>query len=86
MPFQFSHPYWLLLLPPALGWTLWLAWKSDASLSGWRRPAALVTRLIVVVALVLAIAGVQWRRPEDGMNVFFMLDRSDSVPSAQQEQ
>jgi uncharacterized membrane protein len=86
MPFQFSHPYWLLLLPPALAWTLWLAWTSDASLSGWRRPAALVTRLIVVVALVLAIAGVQWRRPEDGMNVFFMLDRSDSVPSAQQEQ
>lgn len=41
---------------------------------------------MVVVLLGLALAGIQWKRPEDGMNIFFVLDRSDSVPSPQQEQ
>ena len=34
---------------------------------------------------MLAIAGVQWLLPVEGMNVFFVLDRSDSIPSAQQD-
>src|ERR1051326_4316859 len=42
-------------------------------------------RLSVVLFLVLAIAGLQWLRPLEGMNVFFLLDRSDSIPSPQQE-
>ncbi|HKS35839.1 MAG TPA: VWA domain-containing protein, partial [Verrucomicrobiae bacterium] len=42
-------------------------------------------RLLIVLLLVLAIAGLQWKRPQEGMNVFFLLDRSDSVPSQQQE-
>lgn len=86
MPFQFSHPYWLLLLPPTVAWTVWLAWKSDASLSPWRRWASSGVRLVGLLALIFALAGLQWKRPENGMVVFFLLDRSDSVPSAQQEQ
>jgi uncharacterized membrane protein len=86
MNFQFSHPEWLLLLPIALGWTVWLLWKSDASLAGWRRWIAGGLRLLIVTLLVCAIAGTQWKRPQEGMNVFFLLDRSDSVPSGQQEQ
>src|SRR5204862_2974736 len=35
--------------------------------------------------IVFAIAGLQWLLPVEGMNVFFVLDRSDSVPSPQQE-
>ncbi|MBN8248748.1 MAG: VWA domain-containing protein, partial [Verrucomicrobia bacterium] len=85
MPLQFTHPYALLLLLPAGAWTLWLAWRSDASLSPWRRGAAIGLRVIVLLALVGAIAGAQWRRPQEGMNTFFLLDRSDSVPSGQQE-
>jgi uncharacterized membrane protein len=42
-------------------------------------------RLVIVLAVVLALAGLQWRRPLEGMNVFFALDRSDSIPSRQQE-
>ncbi len=42
-------------------------------------------RLLVVLALCLAMAGLQWKRPIEGMNVFFLLDRSQSVPSPQQE-
>lgn len=40
---------------------------------------------MVVLLLVFGVAGIQWKKPVEGMNTFFLLDRSDSVPSAQQE-
>ncbi|HWD17935.1 MAG TPA: glutamine amidotransferase [Verrucomicrobiae bacterium] len=86
MNFQFSNPIWLLPLLPAVAWTLWLGWKSDAQLGTARRRVALAVRLIVVLCLCLAIAGLQWRKPLEGMNLFFLLDRSQSIPSAQQEE
>jgi uncharacterized membrane protein len=85
MNFQFTHPYYLLLLAPALAWVIWFAWKTDVQVSPWRRWTALAIRIVVLTALVFAIAGFQWLRPVEGMNVFFALDRSDSVPSTQQE-
>ena len=85
MNFQFTHPQSLLLLPLAWAWVVWLAWKTDVQISAWRRWLALGIRLVVVLALVLAIAGLQWLKPLEGMNVFFLLDRSDSIPSPQQE-
>jgi uncharacterized membrane protein len=85
MNFQFTHPYYLLALIPALGWVFWFAWKTDVQLGPWRRWVALLIRVLVVMALVLAIAGLQWRTPIEGMNVFFLLDRSDSIPPPQQE-
>lgn len=86
MNFQFTHPLWLLALVPAFAWTLWLASRSDASLSPWRRWASTGLRLLLLTALVFGIAGFQWKRPQEGMVTYFLLDRSDSVPSAQQEQ
>ena len=85
MNFQFTHPPYLLALLPALAWVFWFAWKTDVQTSPWRRWMALLVRVLVLVALVLAIAGLQWRLPVEGMNVFFVLDRSDSIPSSQQE-
>lgn len=85
MSFQFTNPYFLLLLPVAAAWVVWLAWKSDVQISFWRRWVSFVFRLLIVSALVLAIAGLQWKVPLEGMNVTFLLDRSDSVPSSQQE-
>jgi len=85
MRFQFTHPLYLLLLIPALAWVLWFAWKSDVQVSSWRRWMALGIRIIVLSTLVFAIAGLQWLRPLEGMNVFFVLDRSDSIPAPQQE-
>ena len=85
MNFQLTHPYYLLLLAPALAWVVWFAWKSDVQVSPWRRWTALGIRVLVVLALVFAIAGLQWLLPIEGMNVYFLLDRSDSVPSPQQE-
>lgn len=84
--FSFTYPWWLLAWPPAMAWIWWLARKSDVQISPWRRRVALVLRVIVCTAMVLALAGAQWRRPFEGMNVFFLLDRSDSIPSDQQEE
>ncbi|MGO8677197.1 MAG: VWA domain-containing protein [Limisphaerales bacterium] len=85
MNIQFTHPYYLPLLAPALAWVFWFAWKSDVQVSRWRRWAAFAMRVLVLTALVCAIAGLQMLLPIEGMNVFFLLDRSDSIPSAQQE-
>lgn len=85
MNFQFTHPLYLLLLPVALAWVIWLAWKSDVQINKWRRWAAFLVRVVIVTMLILALAGLQWLRKLEGMNTFFLLDRSDSIPSAQQD-
>lgn len=82
---QFTHPYWLLAALPALAWIFWLGWKTDVQIGAWRRWTALVLRTVICVLVVFAIAGLQWLLPVEGMNVFFVLDRSDSVPSGQQD-
>lgn len=81
MNIQFTHSYYLLLLIPALAWVIWFAWKSDVQVSAWRRWVSLVIRTLVVLAVIFAICGLQWLLPIEGMNVFFVLDRSDSIPS-----
>jgi uncharacterized membrane protein len=85
MQLQFTHPIYLLLLIPALAWVFWFAFKSDVQVGAWRKWMALIVRTIVVVTIIFAIAGLQWLLPVEGMNVFFVLDRSDSVPAEQQE-
>ena len=85
MSVRFTHPTWLLLLVVAVPWVGWLTWKSDVQVSSWRRWTALVLRMVIVLAVIFAIAGLQLLRPLEGMNVFYLLDRSDSVPSSQQE-
>ncbi len=85
MNFQFTHPYWLLLLIPGLAWVIWLSIKTDVQIAPWRRWISAGLRVLIVLLLVYAIAGGQWLRPLQGMNVFYLLDRSDSIPSSQQE-
>jgi Ca-activated chloride channel family protein len=85
MNFQFTHPHFLWLLIPALAWVVWLTLKSDVHVAAWRKWTAFAIRTIVLLALIFAVAGLQWLRPLEGMNVFFLIDRSDSIPSTQQE-
>lgn len=85
MNFHFTHPLWLIALAPALAWVVWLAIKSDVQAAMWRRWTSAALRMLVLLAVVLAVAGLQWLRPIEGMNVFFLMDRSDSIPSARQE-
>ncbi|MBT3841896.1 MAG: VWA domain-containing protein [Verrucomicrobia bacterium] len=85
MTFQITHPLWLLALPVALGWVTWLAWKTDVQIQAWRRWLAYGLRVLVVSAVVLALAGLQWNKPQEGMNVYFLIDRSQSVPAQEQQ-
>ena len=85
MNLEFANPAYLLLLPAGLAWVVWLAWKSDVQIHSWRRWTSLVLRILVLLALVLALAELRRLRPQEGMNVFYLLDRSDSVPATQQE-
>jgi uncharacterized membrane protein len=83
MLFQAGHPLVLLLVPPALAWICWLAWKSDVQVPPARRWSALAVRCLIVCALLLALAELQFSWPLPGMNVFYLLDASESVPPAQ---
>ena len=83
---QFTHPTYLLLLVPSLAWVIWFALKSDVQVSNWRRWIASIIRGLVLTAIVFAISGLQWLLPVEGMNVFYVLDRSDSIPEPQKEQ
>ncbi|MDD9865552.1 MAG: VWA domain-containing protein, partial [Verrucomicrobiales bacterium] len=80
-----THPLWLLALPLVLAWVSWLAWKSDVHIQRWRRVLAFGLRVLVVTAVVLALAGLQWKKPQDGMNIYFLMDRSQSVPGTEQQ-
>ena len=85
MPFQFTHPSWLLALPVGLLWIVLVARGSGLALAPWKRSTILLSRLLLLFALVGALAGLQRRQPSEGMNVFFLLDRSDSIPTTLQE-
>ena len=69
MPFQFTHLHYLLLLPLAWAWVLWLAWKTDVQISAWRRWLALGIRLLVVLAVVLIIYAVVHSQAAKGPTV-----------------
>ena len=85
MSFECTHPWWIWVLPVILAWVLYYGIRSDVQTSPWRRRLSLLIRLLVVSAVVLALSGLRWLSPRDGLNVFWMLDRSDSIPASQQE-
>ncbi len=85
MQFQCTQPWWLAVLVFGAVWVVWLWMRSFAQLSRWRRWLVLAIRLVILTSMVLALAGAQWLKSQEGMNVFFLLDRSDSIPSGQQE-
>ncbi|HVV02490.1 MAG TPA: VWA domain-containing protein [Verrucomicrobiae bacterium] len=72
-------------MPPALAWVLWLAWKSGVSISPARRWFSASLRTFVTVAIILALSGVEWMSAIQGMNVFYLLDRSDSIAPRDRE-
>ncbi|MEA3401769.1 MAG: VWA domain-containing protein [Armatimonadota bacterium] len=75
----------MLALPVLLG-ALWhAARRSYADLLGWRLAVAWAVRVVIVLALVLALAGAQLVRPAEKLTVVFAVDASHSVPNAERD-
>jgi len=80
VPFRFAQPEWLWLLVPVVPFLLWAGRRSLARLAAWRRTAALAVRLACAIALIFAIAGIEWLDRAHEVTVVFALDRSASIP------
>ena len=74
---------WLLLLIiPFAG----LSWFSRRKISPGRRRLAFGARALLLIALVLALSELTWKRPVDDLAVVFVVDRSASVGSSGHQQ
>ena len=82
--FQISNPlfFFLLGLIPIL---LIINRYTRVEAARWRKLGTLILRLGVVLCLILALVGLQQKNQEDILSVVFLLDVSDSVPTAQQK-
>ena len=74
MPWQFTHPEWLLALPLAWGWVIWWTVHSDVQIGAWRRWLALGLRLTGAALVVLAMAG----RSSKGRNLLLLRVKTTS--------
>ncbi len=76
---EFAQPWWLLLLLliPVI---VWMSFRSLAGLGPIRRWVAIGLRCLLVLLLTLALAELRLRKPNDTTTVFFLVDRSQSVP------
>ncbi|HVN52854.1 MAG TPA: VWA domain-containing protein [Anaerolineaceae bacterium] len=80
---RFENPLALLLLA-GLGWIGWQGWPRSGPGQA-REAAALVLRVTISLALILALAELNLVSRVDRLAVVFLLDRSDSVsPRARQ--
>ncbi|MEF3275681.1 MAG: VWA domain-containing protein [Chloroflexus sp.] len=76
---------WLFVLALPLLWLIWFGRADLRRRMGWVRLVALVvTRLLLLTALVLALAGLQVGQPVHATATVFLIDVSDSVAPAQQ--
>jgi Ca-activated chloride channel family protein len=86
MGITFDAPLALLLLPPALIFTVLLHVGARRRMGSGRRRAALLVRAGLLSALVLALAGFQLVLPVDRLATVFVLDLSDSVGESGREE
>ena len=86
MAFQWTHPHWLWLGLVAIPWMVWWHMRTDHVMAKWKRHLILALRLIITLLILLGLAGLQWLRPMEGMNVVYLLDRSESLSADQKQQ
>ncbi|MFD0869872.1 MULTISPECIES: VWA domain-containing protein [Paenibacillus] len=81
MGIQFSTPWLLLLLLPAV-YLLYRFGRGTVRLSGNRKRLAIALRSAVLLLLILALAGMQIYSVLERKAVVFVHDRSDSMPES----
>ena len=86
MAFQWTHPHWLWLGLVAIPWMVWWHMRTDHVMAKWKRHLILALRLIITLLILLGLAGLQWLRPMEGLNVVYLLDRSESLSADQKQQ
>jgi uncharacterized membrane protein len=75
---RFVAPIYLLLLVP-LAAGLWLSFRHVHGMARGRKRFAFAVRFLLASLLILALAGPEARRRNEGLTTIFLLDRSDSV-------
>ena len=85
MGIAFEVPIALLLLIPALAFTIGVHLASRRHVGSRRRRVALAVRAALLAALVFALAGLQVVLPVDRLATVFVVDLSDSVGNAGRE-
>ncbi len=81
-PMSFEKPGWLWLLV-TIPLLVVISYRSLAGLERGRRILALTTRSLVIAAIILALARVNYQKENDRLTVIFLLDRSRSIPDNQ---
>jgi uncharacterized membrane protein len=76
--FELTHPIWLfgLIVVPLL---VYCFYYSLADFPRWQRAVSLAVRIVIVILLVLALAGLTLLRPTSQQFVVFLIDESTSV-------
>lgn len=84
MSFSFIYPtylWFLLLIPVLVGISIY----GPRRLNKRRFWASLISRIVVLLVVILAIAGCQLHLKTDTLTTIFLLDASDSIPSQEKE-
>jgi len=82
---DFSHP-WFLAFAVVVLFLVWAQRRSLADMTPAQRVVCLLTRTLLLLLLVLALAGVRWLLPSRELAVVFAVDGSASIsPEAQKE-
>jgi hypothetical protein len=76
---EFAQPWWLLLVL-VFPFVVLVSHRSLAGLGPVRRWFAIGLRCLLILLLTLALAEMRLRKPNDTTTVFFLVDRSQSVP------
>ncbi len=80
----FEYPFYLLLLA-VIPLIVWIGSRSLAGLGTWRAVIAIILRCCVCTLVIFAIAGLRFIWTSDKTVVIFLLDQSDSIPSAKRQ-
>ncbi len=76
---RFDDPWWLLALPPAIAGVYLVARAGRRTVPARQHRVAVATRMVAVVALIVAAAGPVLQLPGDDRTVLFLVDRSASI-------
>lgn len=78
---QFTSPYFLLLFIPAIAGLIY-SFKHIHGMMRGRKRLAFAIRFLLLSCIVLALAGPEAHRKNEGLCTIFVLDRSDSITEA----